>query len=102
MFSAIYGFFASAYSSTWGGALKEIEREAGELNEAIDTGVVYSLFNGGRGVGFVVGGLAGVKLLERGGVGDWSGFGSQFGSVILYTGLSAAVGGGVFLGRVRW
>lgn len=95
LFSTIYGFFAGAYSATWGGALKEIEREAVSHNEAVDTGVVYGLLNGGRGVGYVVGGLAGVELLKSGAVqhsSNW-GYGTQYGFMILYTGVSALIGG---------
>ena len=95
LFSATYGFFASAYSSTWGGALKEIEREATAHNEAVDTGIVYALLNGGRGLGFVAGGFAGIQLLKTGPIRGSSegGYGTDYGSVILYTGISAAVGG---------
>jgi MFS family permease len=94
-FSAIYGFFAGAYSSTWGGALKEIEREAIAHNEVLDTGVVYGLFNGGRGLGFLFGGLAGVELLKGGAVQHTKhfGYGTEYGTVIVYTGISAVIGG---------
>ena len=50
-FSIGYGFFAGGYSATWGGWIKEFEREASEKNEAINTGMVYGLMNGARGVG---------------------------------------------------
>jgi MFS family permease len=95
VFSAIYGFFAGAYSSTWGGALKEIEREAISHNEVVDTGVVYGLFNGGRGLGFLFGGLAGVELVKSGAVQHTNhyGYGTEYGTVILYTGISAVIGG---------
>ena len=95
LFSAVYGFFAGAYSATWGGVLKEVEREAVSHNEAIDTGVVYGLLNGGRGLGFVVGGVAGIELLKSGAVqqsSNW-GYGTDYGFIILYTGVSAAIGG---------
>ena len=95
LFSAVYGFFAGAYSATWGGVLKEVEREAVSHNEAIDTGVVYGLLNGGRGLGFVVGGIAGIELLKSGAVqhsNNW-GYGTDYGSIIVYTGVSAVIGG---------
>ena len=95
LFSAVYGFFAGGYSATWGGVLKELEREAISYNEAIDTGVVYGLLNGGRGLGFVVGGVAGIELLKSGAVQHSSigGYGTDYGSIILYTGISAVIGG---------
>ena len=94
-FSAVYGFFAGAYSATWGGVLKEVERAAVFHNEAVDTGVVYGLLNGGRGLGFVVGGVAGIELLKSGAVqhSSSSGYGTDYGSIILYTGVSAVIGG---------
>ena len=95
LFSAVYGFFAGAYSATWGGVLKEVEREAVSHNEAVDTGVVYSLLNGGRGLGFVVGGVAGIELLKSGAAQHSSkwGYGTDYSFIILYTGVSAVIGG---------
>ena len=94
-FAVVYGFFSGAFSSTWGGMLKDVQREAISHNEAVDTGVVYGLMNGGRGLGFVVGGIAGIELLKDGPVDHSSqwGYGTRYGSMILYTGISCAVGG---------
>ncbi|PPJ50586.1 hypothetical protein CBER1_06284 [Cercospora berteroae] len=94
-FSLFYGFFAGGYSSTWGGWIKEMESEATSNNEAINTGMLYGLLNGARGVGYVVSGVAGVELLKSGGVADaerW-GYGTRYGGLILFTGLSCVVGG---------
>ncbi|KAF2157301.1 MFS general substrate transporter [Myriangium duriaei CBS 260.36] len=99
LFSVIYGFFAGGYSATWGGAIKEMEREAADKNEALDTGIVYGLLNGARGIGYVGGGLAGVQLLKIGAghpLGRF-GYGTSYGPLILYTGLSTFLGGwGIF------
>ncbi len=94
-FSIGYGFFAGGYSSTWGGWITELEREASENNEAINTGMIYGLMNGARGVGYVVGGLAGVELLKVGAVGDspkWA-YGTKFGAIIVFTGITSIIGG---------
>ncbi|KAF2717524.1 MFS general substrate transporter [Polychaeton citri CBS 116435] len=98
VFSLTYGFFAGGYSATWGGWIKDLEREAAENNEAIHTGMLYGLINGARGVGYVVGGLTGLELVKAGGVhesapGGHIGYDTRYGAVILFTGLSAAVGG---------
>src|ERR1700722_8561032 len=66
LFSITFGFFAGGYSATWGGVINELEREAAQRNEAIDTGMLYGLLNGARGIGYVSGGLAGVPLLKAG------------------------------------
>lgn len=95
LFAIIYGFFAGGYSATWGGVIKEMEKEAVERNEAIDTGMVYGLFNGARGIGYVSGGLVGVQLLKAGSqstIGKF-GYGTMYGPLILYTGLATAFGG---------
>ena len=94
-FSIGYGFFAGGYSSTWGGWIKEFEREAAERNEAINTGMVYGLMNGARGIGYVVGGSAGVELLRAGAVQQsqkWA-YGTKYGALILFTGICAIFGG---------
>lgn len=76
-----------------------MEREAAERNEALDTGIVYGLLNGARGIGYVGGGLAGVQLLKAGqgqSLGKFA-YGTEYGPVILYTGLATLMGGwGIF------
>ncbi|KAI9696311.1 MAG: hypothetical protein M1820_008234 [Bogoriella megaspora] len=95
LFAVIYGFFAGGYSGTWGGVIKEMEKEAADRNEAIDTGMVYGLLNGARGIGYVGGGLAGVQLLKAGGGGSIGkfGYGTIYGPLIVYTGLATSLGG---------
>ncbi|KAI7126671.1 hypothetical protein KC337_g9683 [Hortaea werneckii] len=64
-------------------------------DEAINTGMVYGLLNGSRGVGYVVGGVAGTELLRASPLKistKWA-YGTQYGPVILFTGISALVGG---------
>ncbi|KAK4609462.1 MFS-type transporter pynF [Fulvia fulva] len=100
-FSLLCGFFAGGYSSTWGGWIKDLEQEAVARNEAIDTGMLYGLFNGARGVGYVISGVAGVELLQVGSVQEnmrW-GYGTKYGALILFTGVSAVVGGWSVLWR---
>ncbi|THZ51520.1 MFS general substrate transporter [Aureobasidium pullulans] len=66
LFSVTFGFFAGGYSATWGGLINDLELEARRSNEAIDSGMVYGVLNGARGVGYIVGGLIGVPLLQAG------------------------------------
>lgn len=95
LFSITFGFFAGGYSATWGGVIDEMEREAASRNEAIDTGIVYGMLNGARGLGYVTGGLAGVPLLKAGVVGPEGrfGYGTNYGPLIIFTGLSSIFGG---------
>lgn len=95
LFSITFGFFAGGYSATWGGVINELESEAAQRNEAIDTGMLYGLLNGARGVGYVSGGLAGVPLLKAGSTSSLGsfGYGTTYGPLIIFTGLSSVFGG---------
>ena len=101
LFSITFGFFAGGYSATWGGIMNELEREAAGWNEAIDTGTAYGMLNGARGLGYVAGGLAGVPLLKSGVVGPEGrfGYGTNYGPLIIFTGLSSIFGGWALLFR---
>ena len=90
-----YGFFASGYSATWGGWIKDLEQEAVEHNEAINPGMLYGFMNGARGLGYVAGGLSGVELLKLGAVQHsqkWA-LGTEYGALIVFTGVCSALGG---------
>ena len=95
LFSMTFGFFAGGYSATWGGVINELEREATQRNEAIDSGMLYGLLNGARGIGYVSGGLAGVPLLKAGSASSVGrfGYGTAYGPLIIFTGLSSVFGG---------
>ncbi|CAN9194177.1 unnamed protein product [Alternaria alternata] len=66
LFAITFGFFASGYSATWGGVINDIENDAARRNEAVDSGVLYGLLNGARGIGYVAGGLVSVPLIQAG------------------------------------
>ena len=95
LFSITFGFFAGGYSATWGGVINELELEAAQSNEAVDKGMLYGLLNGARGIGYVSGGLAGVPLLKAGSKISKGGFGygTTYGPLIIFTGLSSVFGG---------
>lgn len=99
VFSMTFGFFSSGYSATWGGMLKQMEHESAERNEAVDPGMLYGLLNGVRGIGYASGGIAGVGLLNAGTISanQRFAFGTSYGPLILFTGLSSLLGGWVVL-----
>ncbi|KAJ5304549.1 uncharacterized protein N7443_004209 [Penicillium atrosanguineum] len=101
VFSMTFGFFSSGYSATWGGMLKQMESESAERNEAVDPGMLYGLLNGVRGIGYASGGIAGVGLLNTGTIlaNQRFAFGTSYGPLILFTGLSSLLGGWVVLWR---
>lgn len=103
LFSTTFGFFAGGYSATWGSILSFLESEAASHNEAIDSGMLYGLLNGARGIGYVSGGLAGVPLLKAGTLGSSGlGYGTSYGPLIVFTGLSTAFGGWSVLWKGKW
>ena len=103
LFSITFGFFAGGYSATWGGIINEMESEAAQKNEAIDSGMVYRLLNGARGIGYVGGGLAGVPLLKSGHTTSMHGlaYRTDYGPLIIFTGLSSLFGGSALLWKLQ-
>ncbi|KAI1799747.1 MFS general substrate transporter [Daldinia bambusicola] len=90
VFTLMYGFFAGGFSSTWSGILQEMKRRDG----AMDTGLIFGMLLGGRGLGFVLSGPIGGALLEanRLKAQDFTGYATQYGPMVIYTGLTATLG----------
>ncbi|PLB47969.1 MFS general substrate transporter [Aspergillus steynii IBT 23096] len=95
LFSITYGFFAGGFSSTWSGILTQMKRESPSL----ETGLVFGLLAGGRGIGNVISGPLSSALIKKGSVVAGSGHGgavgytSEYGALILFTGVTAILGG---------
>lgn len=104
LFAITFGFFASGYSATWGGIMNDMERDAAQRNEALDSGVLYGLLNGARGIGYVSGGLVSVQLIKVGSQVPSGTFGYEttYGPLIIFTGLSLAFGGWGLAFRTNW
>ncbi|EXF75675.1 hypothetical protein CFIO01_04608 [Colletotrichum fioriniae PJ7] len=101
VFSITYGFFAGGFSSTWSGVLSELKAES----PAVDTGFIFGLLAGGRGIGNVISGPLSVALLTGDGWikdGKSWGYSGQYGGIILFTGVTAMLGGWGALGRVKY
>ncbi|RAH59794.1 MFS general substrate transporter [Aspergillus piperis CBS 112811] len=93
LFSITYGFFAGGFSSTWSGVLTQVKREVPSL----ETGLVFGLLAGGRGIGSVISGPLSSALMQRGSItgqenGD-IGYTTDYGALILFTGVTAIFGG---------
>lgn len=101
MFSITYGFFAGGFGSTWSGVLQELKVRS----PALDTGFVFGLLAGGRGVGNVISGPLSIALVTSDG---WTldgrswGHSGQYGGIILFTDITALLGGWGALGRLKW
>jgi len=98
-FSIMYGLFAGSFANTWPGILREVQQKTGQMEGPM----IFSFFFLGRGVGNVISGPVSEALIKAGDVGGAGMYGTQYGSLVLFTGLSAAFGGvGLEGRRVRW
>ncbi|KAF1363075.1 MFS general substrate transporter [Lizonia empirigonia] len=100
VFSITYGFFAGGFSSTWSGVLQELKAQSPTL----DTGFIFGLLAGGRGIGNIISGPLSVALVTNDGWmkdGKSWGYNGQYGGIILFTGVTALLGSWGALGRVK-
>ncbi|KAL2187315.1 MFS general substrate transporter [Thermothelomyces heterothallicus CBS 203.75] len=103
-FSVAYGLFAGGYTSIWPGIMRETanprdpEEDEHTHHAYLDPSLVFAWLCAGRGLGNVVSGpLSDLLLRGRPWLGRApGGYGSGFGSLIVYTGISAFVGGSAF------
>lgn len=97
VFSVLYGFFAGGFVSTNAGVIKAIKT----LDENTDVGTLIGFLSAGRGIGAVVSGpLSEALLTSKPWKGEAAlGYGTGYGSLIVFTGITAALGGASFLGR---
>jgi MFS family permease len=98
-FSVMYGLFAGSFTNTWPGILREVQQKTGQLEGPM----MFSFLCLGRGVGNVMSGPLSEALLTVGDIGGSGLYGTEYGSLVLFTGLSAALGGiGILSRRVGW
>jgi len=103
-FAIMYGLFAGCWCTTWTGIIRDVQIQSGGR---ADAGLVFAILSFGRGIGNMVSGPISVLLiggntaaLLKEGKG---GFDGRYSSLILFTGLSAFLGGLSFvLKRVGW
>jgi len=102
LFSISYGFFAGGFSSTWSGIITQIKHDS---SPGMETGLVFGLLAGGRGIGNVVSGPLSTLLLRQGSVngphgsGGVTGYATQYGTLIIFTGITAIFGGWSWMWR---
>ncbi len=100
VFAVIYGLSAGSFTCCWSGVMRDIA-----LRERAEPGLVYACLAAGRGIGSVVAGPLS-EMLIRGEA--WKGagklaYGTGFGPLIVFTGVTAVFSGASVLGRrVGW
>lgn len=91
IFSLIYGFFAGSFSSTWPGVMQEVKKK----DNTAESNLVMGLLVAGRGIGSVACGPMSEVFLKgnpwRGTAG--LGYGTGYGVLIVFTGVTAMLGG---------
>ena len=101
VFCVTYGLFAGSFSSTYSGIIKDVLKRS----DTADAGLVFAFLAAGRGIGNVVSGPLSEALVKGR---PWWGkagmaYGSGFGPLIAFTGVSAACGALSFVARsVGW
>ncbi|KAF2179001.1 MFS general substrate transporter [Zopfia rhizophila CBS 207.26] len=99
IFSLMYGLFAGSFSSTYPGVMMAVQRRTRDA----DSSMVFAMLAAGRGIGNVVCGPVS-EALRR--VGEWEAvgaYGKGYGPLVVFTGVSAALGGVAVVGRrVGW
>ena len=97
IFALTYGIFAGGYAATWTGCVSEIQRDAIEA----EAGVVFGMMAAGRGLGAVMSGPVSETLLSYGSLNLNGAYGSEYGVLIFFTGITAVLGGFGALSRLR-
>ncbi|KAJ5375255.1 hypothetical protein N7517_007261 [Penicillium concentricum] len=101
IFSIVYGLFAGSYTSTWPGIMREVVRK----KPSAESSMVFACLAAGRGVGNLVSGPLSEALIHGK---PWEGdarygYGSGYGSLIVFTGVTGIVGGGSYIARrMKW
>ncbi|KAF4301587.1 Major facilitator superfamily [Botryosphaeria dothidea] len=98
VFCVVYGLFAGSFTSTWPGIMRDVTTK---MRGAVDPGMVFACLAAGRGIGNVVSGPLSEALVGKteGWHAGWA-YGSGFGALIVFTGVSAALGGLSCVGRL--
>ena len=95
VFCVVYGFFAGSYSTTYPGMMKAVDKSM----PGADSTMVFAMLAAGRGIGNVASGPVSEVLLRTSRIGSEGLYGTEYGPLVLFTGISAALGGVSCLGR---
>ena len=101
LFSALYGFFAGSFSSTWSIVAREVEIS----ERTADLSMVFAFLESGRGIGNILSGPLSTALVKGY---PWQGvvggaYGSGYGVLIVFTGFTTLLGGISIIARlIKW
>lgn len=95
VFCFMYGLFAGCFTTTYPGVMKAVSRS----QQLPDSTMVFSVLVAGRGIGNVACGPVSEVLMRAGEVRREGVYGSEYGPLVIFTGVSAALGGVSCFGR---
>lgn len=95
VFCIMYGLFAGSYSTTYPGVMKTVSKS----QQSVDSTMVFAVLAAGRGIGNVACGPLSEALIRAGEIGQKGMYNSEYGLLVLFTGISAALGGVSCVGR---
>ncbi|KAL1301816.1 hypothetical protein AAFC00_006004 [Neodothiora populina] len=97
IFAVLYGIFAGGFSSTWAGCAKPLRLSY----PGTETGMVIAVFSAGKGIGSVISGPLSEALVAADSSKDKAAFafGSGYGTLLIFTGVTAAFTGTTWCGR---
>ncbi|KAI0102072.1 major facilitator superfamily domain-containing protein [Nemania sp. FL0031] len=102
-FCIAYGLFAGSFTSAWPGIMRDMTQKAQNSSKGpVDPNMVFGFLCAGRGVGNVIAGPLSESLIRGA---PWKGetaaygYGSGYGSLIVFTGVTALLGGASFVWR---
>lgn len=114
VFAVVYGLSAGGFPATWTGIIRDVAKRAAAKAEAegsrgvvLETGPAFGLLGFGRGIGSIASGPLSEALLRRtlmagGGQGSIA-YGSEYGVLIVFTGVAMLLGGtGFGAKRLGW
>ena len=95
IFSITFGVFAGGYVATWTGCALEVQKSTPDADIASINGFMAA----GRGFGCVLGGPISETLLSLGTLEAKGAYGSKFGILIIFTGITSLMGRFGLFGR---
>lgn len=95
IFSITFGIFAGGYVATWTGCALEVQKSTPDTDVATINGFMAA----GRGFGCVLGGPISEALLSLGTLEAKGAYGSKFGILIIFTGVTSLMGRFGLFGR---
>jgi MFS family permease len=100
VFCLIYGGFAGCYTSTWSAVIRDTKQQ----RSGADSGMIFACLSVGKGIGNLCSGPLSEALLHHAGTWDAGlAYGSGYGALILFTGISGLLGGwSIAARRVGW